>query len=137
MNSDGWMLTTTSDSQRFEPLTDLPMPGTSTSTSSTAPRDEEPRRAALPDLDRHLEREERRGEADREEHRVAREEIPRAIAGMRRRLRHRDRRRIHHHEPEREQQQRAPCERDVEREHRARLARQRMQRRPADAARWR
>ena len=37
MNSDGWMLTTTSDSQRFDPLTDLPMPGISTSTSSTAP----------------------------------------------------------------------------------------------------
>src|SRR4029079_9424710 len=37
MNSDGWMLTTSSDSQRFDPLTDLPMPGISTSTSSSAP----------------------------------------------------------------------------------------------------
>ena len=37
MNSDGCTLTTPSDSQRREPLTDLPMPGTSTSTSSTAP----------------------------------------------------------------------------------------------------
>jgi hypothetical protein len=37
MNSDGCTLTTNSDSQRREPLTVRPMPGTSTSTSSTRP----------------------------------------------------------------------------------------------------
>ena len=37
MNSEGWTLTMTSDSQRLEPLTDLPTPGISTRTSSSAP----------------------------------------------------------------------------------------------------
>jgi hypothetical protein len=37
MNSDGWTLTTKSESQRRDPLTDLPMPGTSTRTRNTAP----------------------------------------------------------------------------------------------------
>ena len=45
--------------------------------------------------------------------RVPHQEIPRAVAGVRRRLGHRDRRRIHHHQAEREQQQRRPRERRV------------------------
>ena len=60
MNSDGCMLTTTSDSQRREPLTALPMPGTSTSDQQRDAGDEQPRREPLPHLHRHLEREQRR-----------------------------------------------------------------------------
>ena len=37
MNSDGCTLMTASESQRREPLTERPMPGISTRTSSTAP----------------------------------------------------------------------------------------------------
>ena len=37
MNSDGCRLTTPSDSQRWLPFTSRPMPGISTSTSSTMP----------------------------------------------------------------------------------------------------
>ncbi len=93
--------------------------------------DEEPRRAALPDPDRHLEREECCEEPDRQERRVPREEIPRAISGVGGRLGGCDRRRIHHHQAERDQQQRRPRERHVEGQHRARLARQWPQRRLA------
>ena len=63
---------------------------------------------------------ERRHEADRDECRVPHQEIPRAIAGVRGRFGHRDRRRIDHHQAEREQQQRGPGERRVVGEHRAR-----------------
>ena len=37
MNSDGCTFTTKSDSQRREPLTDLPIPGISTRISNTLP----------------------------------------------------------------------------------------------------
>ena len=107
------------------PLTDLPMPGISTSTSSSAPpmKSHGARRchafigtwnatnaATTP---------------ARDEQHMPRQEVPCAITGVRRGLGHRDRRRVHHDHADREQQERRPRERRVVGEHRARLARQR------------
>ena len=63
--------------------------------------DEQPRRQLVPRAHRHLKRDRRGRQADRDEHRVPREEIPGAITGVVRRFGHRDRRRIHHHQTDR------------------------------------
>ena len=83
MNSDGCTFTTKSDSQRRDPLTDLPIPGTSTSTSSTAPAMNSQGASRCQRLHRHLERDGCGDQAHDDEDAVPHEEIPRAVAGVR------------------------------------------------------
>ena len=64
---------------------------------------ESPRRDTLPSLDRHLERDQRSDESDGDEQAVPNEEIPRVIAGVRARLRHRNRGGVDHHEADGQQ----------------------------------
>ena len=83
---------------------------------------EEPRRDLLPAMHRHLEHGEAGGEPDPEEDRMADEVVRRLELREPARLRRRDRRRVHHHESDREQQDRRPDERFVELGHEARGA---------------
>jgi hypothetical protein len=61
-------------------------------------------RELLPRLHRHLERNGRERDAGRDEDAVADQEVPRAITGVARGLGGGDRRRIDHHEADREQE---------------------------------
>ncbi len=77
----------------------------------------------MPSAHGDLERNSGGQQADDDEHRVPCEEVPGTMPGVGRRFGHRNRCRVHHHEPDGEQQQGAPRQRSVIGRHRARVAR--------------
>jgi hypothetical protein len=75
---------------------------------------EEPRRRALPQPYRHAEERDSERDAHRHVNGMASEEIAGAKTGEALGFRHRDRRRVHHHEPDAGEQRRGPDERGIE-----------------------
>ena len=75
--------------------------------------EEQPRRGALPPARRHEKHDQRGAEGGSEKHRVAGEKPCRAVAGVAVRFRSGDRRRVHHHQPRRGEQQCGPGERAI------------------------
>ena len=107
------MVATPRLSQRRAPFTSRPMPGISTSTSSTTQAAKNQGAAFLPAAQRHQEHRGRGRQREREEQAVPQQEVGRIVAGVAARLGGRDRGRVHHHQAERDQQQRGPGERAV------------------------
>jgi hypothetical protein len=75
---------------------------------------EQPRRALLPDPQRHLEHHHRGDQADGQEDAVADQEIGRLVAGEAAALGGGDGGRVHHHQAEQQQRQRRPQQHGVE-----------------------